>query len=135
MTRPQDIDGYIASAPPESQSKLRELRKIIKILAPQAEEGISYGMPAFKLHGQPFIGFAGYKHHVGFYPMSGSFLKAYEKDLKNYKTSAGAVQFSLDRPLPVSLIKKLVKGKMRNIQKAVPSKSKILLGKKGMSIQ
>ena len=114
--KPKNIDGYIASAPKESKAKLLELRKLLKSLAPKAEEGISYGMPAYKLDGKNLVCFAGYKHHIGFYPMSGSFLSAYQKDLKNYVTSKGAVQFPLEKPLPIGLIKKLLKGKMKEIQ-------------------
>ncbi len=113
--KPKNIDTYISSAPEESREKLLELRALIASLVPNAEEGISYSMPAFKLHGKQLIGFAGYRHHVGFYPMSGSFLKDYAKELKNYKTSRGAVQFPLEKPLPVALIKKLVKGRVKAV--------------------
>lgn len=113
---PKDINDYINSAPKESQAKLLELRKIISTLVPKAEEGISYSMPVFKLNGQPLVGFAGYKKHIGFYPMSGSFLDTYQQELKNYKTSKGAVQFPLNQSFPLSLIKKLVRGKIREIK-------------------
>lgn len=115
---PKDIDAYIAAAPQESKAKLTELRKLLKSIAPKAEEGISYAMPALKLDGKAFVAFAGYKHHIGYYPMSGSFLKDYEKDLKNFKTSKGAVQFPLEKPLPLTLIKKLMKGKMQELKSA-----------------
>lgn len=114
------VQAYIASAPQESRAKLKELRSIIKSLIPQAEEGISYGMPVFKLNGKSLICFAGYKHHIGFYPMSGTFIKSYQEDLKNYKTSKGAVQFPIEKPLPITLIKKLVKGKLQEFKMEEP---------------
>ena len=112
----KDISTYISSAPKESQSKLLEMRKLLHSLIPKADEGLSYGMPVFKLNGKSLICFAGYKKHIGFYPMSGSFLKTYKNELKNYVTSKGAVQFPLDKPLPVALVKKLVKGKMKELK-------------------
>lgn len=112
---PKDITSYIASAPEESQKKLSEIRKIIQKLVPKAEECISYSMPAFKIEGKPFVGFAGYKKHIGFYPWSGTFLNAYQKELKNYVTTKGAVQFPIDQPFPRALIKKLVKDRLKQI--------------------
>ncbi len=106
----------LLSAPSESHETLLKLSEFIISLAPEAEKCVSYGMPGFTLDGKPFIGFAGYKHHIGFYPMSGSFLKHYEKELKNYETSKGAVRFPLEKPLPLSLIKKMIKGKIHVIR-------------------
>lgn len=120
----KDIDSYITAAPKESQSKLLELRKIIVSLVPEAEEAIKYGMPLFTIEGKSLVGFAGYKKHIGFYPWSGSFLNAYKKDLINFVTSKGAVQFPIEKPLPVSLIKKLIKGKMQEIKDEGKSKTK-----------
>ncbi len=120
MMRPKNVDSYIASAPEESRLKLLEFRALIASLVPSAEEGISYSMPAFKFNGKPLIGYAGYRHHVGFYPMSGTFLQDYQKELKSYKTSRGAVQFPLEKPLPVALIKKLVKARVQAVKIAEP---------------
>ncbi len=103
-----DVDGYIAAAPKEVQAKLNEMRAAIKQLAPDATEYISYGMPVFKYE-KPFIGFAAMKNHIGLYPMSGSFVAAHEKELAGFTTSKGAIQLPLDKPLPISLIKKIVK--------------------------
>lgn len=105
-------------SPKEAQPKLKELRALIKKLAPRAEETISYRMPVFKLNGKDLAGFAGYKKHVGFYPMGGTFLENYKEELKEYKTSKGAVQFPLSDPLPIKLITKIVKNKMKEIRAA-----------------
>jgi len=111
------VEDYIKGSPKESQSTLRELRKLVKALAPEAEEVISYGMPAFKLNGKGFVAYAGYKKHVGFYPMSGTFLQTFKKELTGYKTSVGAIQFPLSEPLPVALIKKLIKMRVQENKK------------------
>lgn len=104
---PTSVDDYIAQFPIETQKLLKQLRAIIKKAAPKAEEVISYQMPAYKQQG-PLVYFAGYKYHIGFYP-TGSGIKAFEAQLSDYKWSKGAVQFPLDKPLPVDLITKMVK--------------------------
>lgn len=115
-SRPKDISASIEAAPKEAQTKLAQIREIIKSLAPKAEEVIYYGMPAFKMNGKYLFCFASFKHHIGFYPVSGTFFSAYKKDLEDYVTSKGAVQFPMGKPLPVALIKKLVKGKIQQIK-------------------
>ena len=77
----QDVDSFIKASPKEAQAKLKQLREIIRTTAPKSEESISYRMPVYKMNGKQLVGFAGFKHHVGFYPMSGSFLDAYKKEL------------------------------------------------------
>jgi uncharacterized protein YdhG (YjbR/CyaY superfamily) len=101
------IEEYISSCSKEIQPKLRELHKNIKALAPTAEEKISYGMPAYMLNG-PLVYFGVHTHHIGFYP-TGSGVEAFKKELKDYKFSKGAIQFPLDQPLPLELVKRIVK--------------------------
>jgi uncharacterized protein YdhG (YjbR/CyaY superfamily) len=111
------IDSYISTFPKEMQKLLVDLRNIIKKAAPAAEEIISYNMPAFKQNGI-LVYFAGYKNHIGFYPSS-SGIKAFQNELTNFKNSKGAVQFPLDKPLPVQLISKIVTfRKKENLDKA-----------------
>ncbi|MDQ5938502.1 MAG: hypothetical protein QG603_211 [Patescibacteria group bacterium] len=105
------ISQYIKLFPKETQAKLNELRQVIKKSAPQAQEKISYQMPTFYLHGN-LVHFAGYKNHIGFYPTP-SGIKAFAKELKEYKSSKGAVQFPLDEKLPLVLIKKIVKYRVK----------------------
>lgn len=110
------VDDYIAVFPPAIQAKLQEMRATIKKAAPKAEEVISYNMPGYKLDGM-LVWFAGYKNHIGFYPKP-SGLKAFEKELAGYKSSKGAVQFPIDEPLPLSLVSKMVKMRVKeNSQK------------------
>jgi len=111
----KDVDAFISASPKDAQPKLRELRGIIRALAPAAEETISYRMPTYKLNGKPLVGFAGFKHHIGFYPMSGSFLEGYKEELKDYVTTKGGVQFPFAEPLPVALIKRLIKDRIKSL--------------------
>lgn len=103
----QNVDEYIAQFPESTQDLLKQIRTWIKETAPEAEEYIGYGMPAYKWRGA-LVYFAGYKQHIGFYP-TGSGITAFEHKLTNYKTSKGAIQFKLTQPLPEALIKEIVK--------------------------
>lgn len=105
------VDNYISGFPKEVQDMLEKIRAAIIKAAPAAEETIGYGIPTFKLHGN-LVHFAGYKNHVGFYPAP-SAIKAFEKELSIYKGAKGSVQFPLDKPLPVALITKIVKFRVK----------------------
>jgi uncharacterized protein YdhG (YjbR/CyaY superfamily) len=104
---PLSVDGYISSFPPEVKILLNELRKTIRAAAPNAEEVISYNMPAYKQKGI-LVYFAGYKKHVGFYPTA-SGIANFRKEIENYKWSKGAIQFPINEKLPLPLIKRIVK--------------------------
>ncbi len=115
--RNPEIDHYIAAFPPPTQNLLEQMRSTILKAAPGAEEVIGYKMPAYRLHGV-LVYFAGYKGHIGFYP-SGSGIASFKKKLSVYKGAKGSVQFPLDQPLPVSLITKIVKLRVKeNLEKA-----------------
>ena len=105
------IDEYIGSFPKDVQTTLEKLRQTIKRAAPAAEEAISYQMPTFKLHVN-LVHFAAFKHHIGFYPTA-SGVEAFEKELSSYETTKGAVRFPIDRPLPLSLIRRIVKHRVK----------------------
>jgi uncharacterized protein YdhG (YjbR/CyaY superfamily) len=105
------IDEYIATFPPETQERLQQMRRTIHEAAPQAAEAISYQMPTFKLNGN-LVHFAAFKHHIGFYPIP-SGIEAFKEELSPYKTSKGAVQFPLNKPLPLGLVKKIVKYRVK----------------------
>lgn len=111
-----EIDEFIIKFPVSVQLKLNEIRKAIKQAAPEAEETINYGIPTFKLNGN-LVHFAAGKNHIGFYPAP-SGIEKFKDELSGYKTSKGAVQFPLDKPLPIDLIKKIVKFRVKeNIEK------------------
>lgn len=105
------IDAYIETFPPAVRKALKQLRTIIKRVAPQATEKFSYGMPAFDLSG-PLVYFAGYKTHIGFYATPTGHA-AFAKELTRYKTGKGSVQFPLGEPLPVKLIEKMVRFRVK----------------------
>lgn len=105
------IDDYIADFPEDIQLILEELRETIKQVAPSAEETISYQMPTFKLH-KNLVHFAAYKKHIGFYPTP-SAIEAFSEDLKAYTTSKGAVQFPIDEPIPLDLVRKIVEFRVK----------------------
>ena len=111
--RPQfrTIDEYIRSFPPEVQALLEKMRETIHRAAPDATEAISYGIPTFKLNGN-LVHFAAFSHHIGFYPTS-SGIAAFRKELVQYETSKGTVQFPLDKPLPLDLVEKIVLFRVR----------------------
>jgi uncharacterized protein YdhG (YjbR/CyaY superfamily) len=111
----KNVDAFIKASPKEAQAKLRQLRGIVRAAAPGAVESISYRMPTYKLNGKPLVGFAGFTKHIGFYPMSGTFLDDYKAELKNYVTTKGGVQFPLAEPLPVALIRKLLKDRIKSL--------------------
>ena len=108
----ETIDEYIATFPKNVRDVLEELRVVINESAPKAEETISYGIPTFDLNGRHLVHFAAYKNHVGFYPTS-SGIKAFRKELAPFKTSKGTVQFPLDKPIPLDLVKKIVKFRVK----------------------
>ncbi len=105
--QPVTMDDYIKDFPPNVQSKLKELRLLIKKIVPDAQEKISYRMPAFYLNGN-LVYFAAHKNHIGFYPTA-SGISNFKDELSNYKFSKGAVQFPLNEALPKEIIKKIVR--------------------------
>ena len=110
------IDDYISFFPEHVQKKLTELRVLIRQIAPDAQEKISYQMPTFYLNGN-LVHFAAYAKHIGFYPTPSGIAK-FKRELSGYKHSKGSVQFPLDRSLPIELIKKIVKYRVEeNIKK------------------
>ncbi len=119
----KDVDSYIATQPEATRLVLEQLRQIVKEIVPEAEEVISYQMPAFRQNGV-LVWYAGYKKHVGFYPSSKP-IEVFKDDLTVYKTSKGAIQLPLDKPLPVELITKIVNFRVNeNLAKALTKTKK-----------
>ncbi len=107
----KNVDEYIKKQPKDIQALLKSLRKTIKENAPKAEEVISYGMPAYKYHGM-LLYFAAHTHHIGLYIMP-SGTTAFKKELSKYKTHKSTAQFPFNKPLPLGLIKKIVKFRVK----------------------
>ncbi len=122
MNKAKSIDEYIRSFPKDIQEKLEQLRATIKKAAPAAEEKISYAMPTFVLNGN-LVHFAAYKNNIGFYP-SPSPIEVFKHDLTGYITLKGAIQFPVDRPLPLDLITRIVRFRVKeNLDKAAHKKT------------
>ena len=114
--RQTDVDQYLDSLPPDSRKALGNLRKMIQDTVPYAEEGFSYGVPAFKLDGRPLVCYASFKNHCGFYPMSPKVLKVFAADLAGIETSKGTIRFKTDKPLPGTLVKRIVKARLKEME-------------------
>jgi uncharacterized protein YdhG (YjbR/CyaY superfamily) len=111
-----NIDEYIAGFPKEIQELLEDMRTTIKKAAPAAEEAVKYAMPTFVLNGN-LVHFAAFKNHIGFYPAAAG-IEAFKKELSSYETSKGAIRFPLGKPLPLTLISKIVKFRLKqNLEK------------------
>ena len=114
MKRFRTIEVYIAGLPPVVRKQLETLRVELRRLAPEAQETFSYGIPTFKLNGN-LVHYAGYETHIGFYPTS-SPMKMFAKELSRYETSKGTIRFPIDEPLPLALIRKIVKFRIAESQ-------------------
>ncbi len=106
------IDEYIGIFPKDVQSILEKIRQAIRKAAPEAVEAISYQMPTFKLNGRYLVYFAAWKNHIGFYPIP-SAIKAFKKELSTYEVAKDSIKFPIDKPLPLPLIRKIVKYRVK----------------------
>ena len=122
MKKPRDFHEYMLGYAAEVQLLLEQVRETIKRAAPQAEELISYGMPAFKMNGM-LVWYGAHSKHIGFYPRP-SGIEAFKKELSVYKQAKGSVQFPFDKPLPLELITKIVKFRVTENQQKAKSKKK-----------
>jgi uncharacterized protein YdhG (YjbR/CyaY superfamily) len=104
----QEIDEYLGALDEPKRSTLARLRQTILDILPEAEQGISYGMPAFKVRGKTVAGFAAFKNHLSYLPHSGSVFPQLQSELEGYVTSTGALRFAIDKPLAVQLVEKLI---------------------------
>ncbi len=109
----EEIDDYLASLEEPKRSTLTTLRLSILGIIPEAEQCISYGLPAFRVQGKVIAGFGAFKNHLSYLPHSGSVIPELGDELANYKTSSGALQFPVDAPLPSALVEKLVTTRLR----------------------
>jgi uncharacterized protein YdhG (YjbR/CyaY superfamily) len=110
------VDEYISGFPKEIKARLKLIRKVIKENAPEADESMAYGMPAYKTNKKPLVYFAGYEKHIGFYATPSGHEK-FKKKLSVYKQGKGSVQFPLDEPLPIDLIVEIVKFRVKENKK------------------
>lgn len=107
-----EVDIYIDQFPPDVREKLSEMRNVIKQNAPEANESFAYGMPAYKLNGRPLVYFAGFKNHIGFYATPTGH-EEFKNELEGYKQGKGSVQFPIDEPMPLDLVKRIVQFRVK----------------------
>jgi uncharacterized protein YdhG (YjbR/CyaY superfamily) len=126
------MDEYINTFPEEVRRILNQLRQTIKDAAPEAEETINYQIPTFTLNGN-LVHFAAFEKHIGFYPTP-SGMEAFKKELSGYKRAKGSVQFPIDEPLPLSLIRRIVEYRVKeNLERKLKKKSSSKKSQKGES--
>jgi uncharacterized protein YdhG (YjbR/CyaY superfamily) len=111
----KEIDRFLGSLGEPKRRTLEALRRSIMEIVPEADQGISYGMPAFKVEGKTVAGFAAFKNHLSYMPHSGSVLATLRDDTAPYETSKGSLKFAIDKPLPKRLVKKLISARMREL--------------------
>ena len=115
MPQAMTVDGYLASLEEPKRSTLQQLRETIRDVIPDAEECISYGMPAFRVHGKVVAGFAAFKDHLSYLPHSGSVIPAMGAELAAYRSTAGSLHFAIDTPLPRPLVERLIAIRLQQI--------------------
>jgi uncharacterized protein YdhG (YjbR/CyaY superfamily) len=111
-SKARTVDEYLAGLSDDKKDALEKLRATIRAAAPRAEEYISYQLPAFRLDGKPLVAFGATATHCAFYPMTGTTVDAFKEELKGYETSKGTIRFQAAKPLPVTLVRKLVKARI-----------------------
>ena len=108
------VDQYLAAIDPPERAELERIRQIVRRVAPEAEEGIGYGMPVFKYHGQYLIGFAAFNDHLSLFPAAGP-IEDLKAELADFRLSKGTIQFTLAKPVPEPLIERLVRSRLADL--------------------
>lgn len=116
------IEKYISGFPENIQTLLYSVRETVLLSAPGAEEALAYGIPTFKVHGKNLVHFGGFAKHIGFYPTP-SGIKKFRSELAKYETAKGSVKFPVNKPLPITLIRKIVKYRLAEVEKGIKKRA------------
>jgi uncharacterized protein YdhG (YjbR/CyaY superfamily) len=114
--KPKTIEDYLAQVSEDQRHALEELRNAIRVIVPNAEEGFSYGLPAFRVEDRPLVAYGASKNHCSLYPMSPAVIEKLKSDLKAFETSRGTIRFSPEEPLPDDLVQKIVEARIAELQ-------------------
>ncbi|MGC9947371.1 MAG: DUF1801 domain-containing protein [Bryobacteraceae bacterium] len=118
---PRDVDAYLARVPEPARGTLNRMRAVIRSVVPaETTEAISYGIPTFKYKGS-LVAYAAFSKHCSFFPMNASLIKTFQDELAGFPTSKGTIRFTVDKPLPLALVKKLVKARIADNERKKPA--------------
>ena len=113
MNKHESVDAYLADLPDDSRTTLERIRRAVAAAAPNAEESMGYGMPGFYQGGHPLVYFAAFKNHCSFFPASTAVMETFADELQRYDLEKGTIRFPIGKPLPATLVKKIVKARLR----------------------
>jgi uncharacterized protein YdhG (YjbR/CyaY superfamily) len=116
MERPKSVKAYFEGLNPEQRAAVQTLRDAIAAVVPEAEDAIVYGMPGFKWNGKSFVGYAAFKHHYSFFPMSVEAIEAHRTELGEHIKGKGTISFDYGERLPVALVKKVIKTRLADVE-------------------
>ena len=115
MAKPASVEEYLAGVPAEPRAALEELRRAIRAAVPEATEGIAWQMPAFRAHGRWLVGYAAFRDHCSFFPMSAAVIEDCAADLAGFTTTKGTVHFTREKPLPAALVHRMVRARLSEV--------------------